>query len=364
MEPIKSIVESFKIEGQISDIQPFGSGHINDSFKITTVEDSCPNYLVQRINHNVFPDVDGLMQNILDVTNHLKNELSKPANSQIDQLVLEPIFAHSGKIFIEQEGYWRVYVFLDDLKSYDQAQSEDQLYEGAKSFGYFLKLLDDFPKENLNITIKDFHNIKSRLEAFSTVSTQEGVEILTNQVSEEIEYIYKVADEMCTIQLLLEAGELPLRVTHNDTKFNNVLLDENDKGKCVIDLDTVMPGVVHYDFGDGIRSGASIASEDEQDLQLIELDIDRFKAFAEGYLDSTRECLTTTEIETLARSSALFPFLMGVRFLTDYLDGNNYYKITYSDHNLVRARAQLHLSKLALDRMKELNSIVKKFAGV
>lgn len=363
MKSIEGIVQSFSIEGQITDIQPFGSGHINDSFKVTTQENPNPNYLVQRINHKVFPDVEGLMDNIVNVTTHLKRELSKPENSRVDQLVLEPIFTLDGKTHIEQGGYWRVYTFLDDLKSYDQAQSEDQLYEGAKAFGHFLKLLEDFPKEDLNITIKDFHNITSRLETFSTVSTQKGVKTILSEVKKEVNYIYEVADEMCTIQLLLEAGKIPLRVTHNDTKFNNVLLDENDKGKCVIDLDTVMPGIVHYDFGDGIRSGASIASEDERDLQVIELDMDRFKAFTEGYLDSTRECLTPIEVETLAGSSALFPFLMGVRFLTDYLDGNNYYKIAYPDHNLVRARAQLHLSRLARRQMKELNSIVKKFAG-
>ena len=362
MEPIKKIIESFDIQGQIADIQPFGSGHINDSYKATTKEKSDPNYLIQHINHEIFTDVDGLMQNILDVTNHLKNELDKPINAKIDQLVLEPILTSTGKAYSEENGFWRVYVFLDDLRSYDQAQSEEQLYEGARAFGYFLRLLEDFPKENLNITIKAFHNIETRLKIFSEVCSRESVEALTSQVKEEINYVYQVGDDMCTIQRLLDAGKIPMRVTHNDTKFNNVLLDANNKGRCVIDLDTVMPGVVHYDYGDGIRSGASKANEDEQDLQMIELDLERFKAFSEGYLDSTRECLTTTEIETLARSSALFPFLMGVRFLTDYLDGNQYYKTAYLEHNLVRARAQLHLSKLALGQMKDLKAIIKKYS--
>ncbi len=352
----------FNIEGEISEIKATGSGYINDSYKVTTKKSEDPNYLLQGINHNVFPDVESLMQNILDVTSCLKAELSNPVHVEIDQLVLEPILTKSGTSYVEEDGFWRMYTFFDDFISYDQAQSEDQVYGGARAFGHFLFLLRGFPKDALAITIKDFHNVIARLSTFYDVYASLSDDEIRSQVKEEIKYISEVSDDMCAIQRLVEAGSVPLRVTHNDTKFNNVLFDQNDRARCVIDLDTVMPGVVHFDFGDGIRSSASQAKEDEQDLHLVDIDMARLAAFAEGYLDSSREILTPTELDSLASSVALFPFMMGVRFLTDFLDGNKYYKIGYPDHNLARARSQFHLSKAAMKRMKDIHSSVKKFS--
>jgi len=305
--------------------------------------------------------VPGLMRNITEVTTYLKKELAKPENKDVDQQILEPILTLTGDSFVKKNGYWRMFVFLDELKSYDQAESAEQVYEGAKSFGLFIRLLKNYPAKSLSVTIKDFHNIVVRLENLSNAydSLEDGT--FKQEVEQEIAFIDEVADGMSVFQELANAGKIPIRVTHNDTKFNNVLLDQNDIARCVIDLDTVMPGIVHYDFSDGIRTAACLAAEDERDLSLVDIDLERFEAFTKGFLENTRDMLTQVELDYLARSSALFPYMMGVRFLTDYMQGNTYYKIDYPDHNLVRSRAQLHLAKRILGRMAELESIVRKY---
>lgn len=350
------IINLFAISGEVAEISPFGSGRINDTFKVTTTEDHQPNYLLQRINHQIFSDVEGLMQNITGVTNYLKTELKKPIYKDARQQVLEPILTHSGRPFVKKNGYWRMYLFLDDLKSYDRAESLDQVYEGAKAFGLFLKLLHDFPRERLITPIKDFHNIMLRLDTLNAVYSKSGS--IKEHVKEEIRYIYEMADEMSIIQKLMDVGKIPIRVTHNDTKFNNVLLDENNKARCVIDLDTVMPGIVHYDFSDGIKTGTCLVDEEEQDINLFGIDLARFEAFTTGYLEHTRDLLTPIELDYLAPSAALFPYMQGVRFLTDYLQGNTYYKTKYPEHNLTRARGQLQLSRRILERKKDLEERV------
>ena len=355
---IKSIIEKFELEGQVLSAKPFGSGHINDTFHIENADSKSPDYLLQRVNHEVFKDVPGMMDNIWQVTEHINKKNVTSPNSLHNQETLELIKTHDGKLFTKTDdgNYWRIFVFKKGLKSYDLVETPGQAYEGARAFGLFFNLLSDFPTDRLIDTIPNFHNIILRLQTLKQV-----VEKFPNgrakQVEKDIKFVFEVSDQMCQIEKLKLKGEIPIRVTHNDTKFNNVLLSEQDKGICVIDLDTVMPGVVHYDFGDGIRTGTTTAAEDETDLSLVQFDIKKYEAFTAGYLDVTREILSPIEVEFIGLSGALFAYIMGVRFLTDYISNDVYYKISYPEQNLNRAQCQFQLTRRILERLPELNKI-------
>ena len=244
------------------------------------------------------------------------------------------------------------------MKSENIARNTNQIYEGAKAFGNFLCLLRDYPINQLNYTIPDFHNMILRMNQFDEAIRNTKKDLA--QVKEEIKLVSEHGDRMCVLENLNRMKAIPLRVVHHDTKFNNVLFNNHDKGMCVIDLDTVMPGIVHSDFGDGIRTGAATAGEEENDLNKIALDIDKFRAFTTGYLESTSDILTSKEKEHLIDSVLLFPFMQGVRFLTDYLNGNIYYKTSYEDQNLNRARNQFRLFKHINKRIKELAQIINQ----
>lgn len=252
---------------------------------------------------------------------------------------------------------------MKNLKSYDRPGTATQVYEGAKAFGQFFYDLTDFPNDQLCITIPRFHDLEFRLLQFSQ-ALEVAQRERSRQASDQIKFVKNNAAELMFLQDLTRKGRVPLRVTHNDTKFNNVLLDENDKGKCVIDLDTVMPGLVHYDFGDGIRTGSVTCEEDEADLSLVDIDIAKYEAYIAGYLDVTREVLTPLELEYLHIAAPFMAFIMGVRFLTDHLAGDAYYKIDFPGHNLQRAKCQLHLSKVMLDRKKEIAELIQHYGNV
>lgn len=356
----ESVIGTFDIEGKVQSLAPFGSGHINDTFRVINEVKESPDYLLQRVNHEVFKDVSGMMNNISQVTGHLSKKSQTSQNPSASQETLELIKTRSGALFQkENDGtYWRVFVFKKSLKSYDLVESPGQAYEGAKAFGLFFRLLSDFPSDKLIETIPNFHNITIRLHALKQVLTEFPTG-RSREVEREVNYVFSVAEEMCQIEYLKADHQIPLRVTHNDTKFNNVLLDPEDKGVCVIDLDTVMPGVVHYDFGDGIRTSTSTAAEDEPDLGLVHFDINKYEAFADGYLEHTRDILSPIEMKYLGLSGALFAYIMGVRFLTDYVSNDVYYKTSYAEHNLHRAKCQLELSKRIMERMQDLNKIIK-----
>ena len=304
------------------------------------------------------------MSNICKVTDHIYAELKKQHSEEIEQRVLQPISTSSGGAYATVDGKnWRVYRFMKGLKSYDFAQTPEQVYEGGKAFGQFLSLLANYPAETLVTTINDFHNVFSRLDKLKIVLKTLN-DSKPSDVTDLVKFIFDISDEMSEIEHLVIQKKIPIRVTHNDTKFNNVLLDQNDKAICVIDLDTVMPGIVHYDFGDGIRTGASTATEDETDLSLVDIDLNKFEAFSAGYLEMTSKLLLPIEIQHLAKSSALLSYLMAVRFLTDHLSGNKYYKVDFARHNLDRAKNQCRLTALILKRLDVLNQVITKHSVV
>lgn len=338
---MQHILSHFDLTGPVS---PLGSGHINDSYRVGD------DYLLQRINHKVFPDVAGLMSNIDLVTRHIRTKIAEAAGEAAEQQTLSIIPTTNGKLFTRDDtgNYWRVYEYLHGLHSHDLLETPEQAYAGARSYGYFLRFLDDFPPGRITDVIPNFHNIITRLEAFE-LAVKNDANNRVRECRKEIDYVYSLADRMTLIQRMWAAGKLRTRITHNDTKFNNVMFDAAGNGRCVVDLDTVMRGVVHFDFGDAIRTGAATANEDEADLQIVGVDREKLRAITEGYLSLTRDFLTPEELELLPRSGELLAYLMAVRFLTDYLAGDRYYKIAYPEHNLVRGRNQLRVVS-SLDR--------------
>jgi Ser/Thr protein kinase RdoA (MazF antagonist) len=356
---IENIASYFRVIGNITSVKPFGSGHINDTYRITT--GTGKDYLLQRINHLVFKDVAGLMDNLVNVTRHLTEKLKDIPNSDPEKEVLTLVKTNDdGYYFKDTNGnYWRVFHFLNNTKSYDQVLTETQAFEGGKAFGRFQFLLADLDTDLIVDTIPNFHNIEYRLSNFDKAIAADAVNRLKN-LSPEIEFINQRREQMCLILRLGQIGSLPKRITHNDTKFNNVLLDENDHAQCVIDLDTVMPGYIAYDFGDAVRTIINTAPEDEPNLDLINLNIPLFAAYVKGYLPQTINFLTDAEVNSLINGALLLPYMQGVRFLTDYLDGDKYFKIHAPEHNLQRARAQFQLVRKLEETKETLNGIILK----
>jgi Ser/Thr protein kinase RdoA (MazF antagonist) len=340
----KEVISRFKLDGEIKDIHPFGSGHINDTFRLQNADNRKPDYLLQRVNHTVFKDIPTLMENIRCVTEHIRKELENQRVADISRRVLTLVPSKNNKMYFKDtEGnFWRIYYFIEKTVSYDIVRTWQQANEGGRAFGQFQRWLSDFKPGILKDTIPDFHNIKKRYKKFADVIIADPTRRV-KEVETEIEFVTDRINTMETILNNGEAGRIPLRITHNDTKFNNVLFDRNDRALCVIDLDTVMPGYLAYDFGDSIRTIVNTAAEDEKDLQKIDVNIQFFKAFTLGFIKETTGLLTKEEIELLPMGALLLPYIMGIRFLTDYLEGDVYYKIHSPGHNLQRARAQFQL---------------------
>lgn len=340
--------------------EPFGSGHIHDTFRITTRGELNDDYILQRLNNRIFKDIPRLQNNIERVTLHLRNKLSLIPGSDIKRECLRLIPAADNKSwFVDGSGsFWRMYIFITGHRSYNIVDSPGKAYEGGKAIGRFQAMLADLPGEALHETIPSFHDIEKRLETFNSTVLQDPAGRAVS-AGKEIEDVLRRAEEMKVILRLGKEGRIPLRITHNDTKFNNILLDEKDKALCVIDLDTVMPGYVHYDFGDAIRTAANKAAEDEKDLSKVKMDINLFEAYARGYLSETRDTLNETEKEYLAFAPRLITYTIAVRFLTDYIDGDNYFKIHHEHHNLQRARAQLKLVESMEEQYEEMRDIIR-----
>jgi len=360
---IKEIVSHFEIEGTFKAGEPYGSGHINDTFKIDTVEDDQYDYILQRVNHHVFKDVPGLMENVERVCSHIKSKIEGVEGVNPDREVLTVIpTQHKSSYHKDVDGnFWRMYIFIWDNKSYDRVDSPAKAFEGGRMFGQFQSQLADLPGKPLNETIPNFHNISWRLDTFMD-TLERNPAGRADAIRAEIDFVLSRSEEMKTILKLGEAGKIPLRITHNDTKFNNVLLDQDDKGLCVIDLDTVMPGYVHYDFGDSIRTTTNTGNEDDANLDNIEMDIDLFEGYTKGFLQETKDTLNQVEIDHLAFSGKLFPYMIGLRFLTDYVDGDNYFKTHSEHHNLQRARAQFKLLTSMERQYDEMRKIVGKYS--
>lgn len=343
----------FNLEGHIISAVPFGNGHINDTFRLFNQEASKPDYLLQRINHLIFTEVEQMMLNIRRVTEHVNQRLPGSTLELIGTRV-------GGNFHRDADGnYWRIYRFRKELQSIDVAETPAQIYEGAKAFGRFLFHLADFPAHTLHPTIPHFHDVIFRLQQLKEAVHRDSQGRVKAALA-EIDYSFQITEIMERIQKAGKRGEIPLRVTHNDTKFNNVLLDEAGRGRCVIDLETVMPGYVHYDFGDGIRTTVTTAEEDEADLSKINIDLERFQAFAQGFLEETRDILSPAELQYLPLAGPLLSYLMGIRFLADFLQGDSYYKIHFEGQNLQRARAQLQLTKNLLAQQDALQDILKQ----
>ena len=354
----ENIYTKFRAGGTFLKAASFGTGHIHDTYKIET-EGSNRDYLLQRINTQVFTDVAGLQENIYRVSRHIRQKLIDEGEKDIERKCLTLIKTHDGKTWYRDTGghYWRMFLFIPGHHSYDVVKNKMQAYEGGRAIGCFQYLLSDLPGPRLNETIPHFHDIGKRLETFHK-ALNDDVLARKKEVGDEIKFVLAREEEMKTILRLGQKGEIPLRITHNDTKFNNILLDENDRALCLIDLDTVMPGYVHYDFGDSLRTAANTAAEDEEDLSKIKVDLDIFSSFSRGYLDQIKNILKRKEIEYLAHSPALMAFIMGVRFLTDYIMGDVYYKIHDPEHNIRRARAQFRLIENFEDNLERMNSII------
>ena len=360
MTDLQSIISNFQHEGTFSKAYPYGSGHINDTYKVETLEEDKFDYILQRVNHHVFKDVPGLMENVERVTSHIRKKMEDIEGSNPDREVLTVIPSTDGSSYYKDTdgNFWRMYIFIWDNKSYDLVDSPEKAFEGGSMFGKFQAMLADLPGKPLNETIPNFHNIEWRLDTFEETLQKDPVG-RASQIPDEVKFVRDRAEEMKTILNLGRKGLIPQRITHNDTKFNNVLLDQDDKGLCVIDLDTVMPGYVHYDFGDSIRTSTNTAAEDEADLSKVEMDIQLFEAYAKGFLEHTRDTLNEVEIDHLAFSGKLLPYMIGLRFLTDFVDGDNYFKTKHESHNLQRARAQFKLLQSMERQFEDMRTIVE-----
>ena len=352
---------NFILDQFVSDckIAPYGDGHINDTYLTSSKQ-----FILQKINTKIFKDYEKLMGNIEGVTSFLKEKIIA-AGGNPERETLTVIKTKDGKNYYETEDgdVYRLYIFISDSISITNVTDPVQLYHAGKAFGKFQFMLADYPAEELFEVIPDFHNTRKRFEALKE-AIKNDVAGRKHLVEKEIEFALSQEYYIDTVVDALASGELPLRVTHNDTKINNVLFDKDTKeGVCVIDLDTVMPGSLLYDFGDALRAGATTGAEDETDLSKVWFDIYAFKNFAKGFLEYTNESMTEKEAELLPLSGKLLTYECGIRFLTDYLNGDTYFKIHREHHNLDRARNQFKLVQDMEKKEAEMKSIIAQLRG-
>ena len=351
-ENLFEVLRGFHLDAEPVSCEPYGCGHINVTYLVVT--GSGHRYILQKINNNTFRDVAGLMENITAVTEFLRTETDDPRG------VLTLVKTHDGASYLHaQDAYWRVYDFVEDSICLQLPETDEDFYQSAVGFGTFQQLLTDFPAAKLHETIPNSHNTPDRYRTFLETLERDPMHRAA-QVQPEIEFALARQAEMSAIQNALTAGELPLRVTHNDTKLNNVLLDAATRqALCVIDLDTVMPGSSLYDFGDAIRFGAATAAEDEKDLSKMGMSLERFRVFTRGYV---RACpgLTAKELELLPMGAKTMTMECGVRFLTDYLDGDHYFAVHREGQNLDRCRTQFKLVADMEKKWDEMRKIVEE----
>ncbi len=348
---LEKAIFQFQAEGRPIDSKPFGHGHINRTFMVTT--DRQKKYILQQINTHVFKNPAELMENVIAVTEHISKKVDDPKKT------LHFVPARGGEFYCEDGGqYWRCYELVEGF-CLEAPETDGDFYESAVAFGRFQQQLADFPADSLHETIPDFHNTPKRYHALKE-AFKKDICGRAKSVEEEFDFAIQREEEAGTIQKLLDAGKIPLRVTHNDTKLNNVLLDaKTRKALCVLDLDTVMPGTSLMDFGDSIRFGAATAAEDTKDLDKMTLDLHLFEVYTKGYLE-TCTTMTDDEITLLPLGAKTITLELGIRFLTDYLEGDHYFRADYPEHNLVRARAQLKLAEDMENKWSQIQEIVAK----
>ena len=340
-EDLLRILDQFQLKEKVVSVEPFGNGHINDTLKVT-VENNEVKYVLQRINHLIFNNVDMLQDNIHTVTTHIRRKLEEKGVADIDRKVLTFLPAKDGKnYYFDGDSYWRVCLFIPRSKSYEEV-SPELSYEAGKAFGEFQSMLSDLPEGALGETIPNFHNMEFRLQQFHEAIANDPAGRL-EEVSSLVEEIEKRADSMCIQERMYREGKLKKRTNHCDTKVNNILFDEEGNVLCVIDLDTVMPGFVLSDIGDFIRTAGNTGAEDDENLDNVRVNIPIFEAYTRGYMETARSFLTPMEIQLLPYGGRLLTYMQTVRFLTDYINGDVYYRTDYPEHNLVRARNQIRL---------------------
>lgn len=363
---VKEVINQFDFSGELFTMEPFGSGHINDTYlvKFKIKHMGIVPIILQRMNTKIFINPEQLMENILNVTAFLRKKIIENGGDP-ERETLTVILAKDGKPYCKDSDgdYWRAYHFIVGATGYDEVRTEEDFYQSGLAFGKFQNLLSDYPASTLHETIADFHNTKARFEVFKTAVEEDKMH-RAKDVQDEIQFILQREDIANILTEMQENGELPLRVTHNDTKLNNILIDDKThEGICIIDLDTVMPGLVVNDFGDSIRFGASTALEDEKDLSKVECDMHLFEIYTKGFLEGCQGKLTLSEIKALPIGAKVMTFECGMRFLTDYLQGDTYFKIQYPTHNLVRCRTQLKLVSDMEKKWDQMNEIVAKYTN-
>ena len=370
---IERILEKFNIEGKLVDVKVNNSGNINNTYIATFEKEdgTSKKYLIQKINTTVFTEPYKLMKNIEGVTSYLKKQMIKEGDNS--HQVLEVIKTKDNKslCYIEDAGerdYYRIYEFIENAVSYDQSQDKEIVYNTGKAFGNFQRLLGNYPMSKLEETIKDFHDTKKRYDKLmddegnvTSLEYEIDSEGRVAEVANEIVFILMREDICSLIMDDLGTEEIPYRVTHNDTKVNNVMMNK-DTGDflAVIDLDTVMPGSMLFDYGDGIRSTACTAKEDEHDLSKVKMDLDLFKAYTDGYLSEMSESLTYEELSLMAESVRIMTLELAIRFLNDYINGDTYFKTDYDKQNLYRTRAQIALVKDIESKLDLMDSYIKE----
>ncbi|MDR1623516.1 MAG: aminoglycoside phosphotransferase family protein [Tannerellaceae bacterium] len=358
-EQLVNILEQFELTDKAVSATPFGNGHINDTLKVITDKGE-EKYILQRINHHIFTNVVMLQNNIHRVTSHIRKKQEEKGENDIDRKVLTFLPAKDGKFYyFDGDSYWRVCLFIPRSKSYEEVTPELS-YEAGKAFGNFQAMLADIPEDALGETIPNFHNMEFRLEQFHDAIKENAAGRL-DEVTELVAEIEKRAKVMCIQEDLYREGKLKKRINHCDTKVNNVMFDEDGKVLCVIDLDTVMPGFVLSDIGDFIRTGANTGDEDDEDLSKVNVDMDIFRAYTRGYMETAKSFLTPLEISLLPYGGRLLTYMQTVRFLTDYINGDTYYKIHHPKHNLQRTKAQFKLLQSIEANMDKMNDFMKQW---
>lgn len=354
----KDILSAFPISEEIVEVRPIGNGHINDTLGVkvrTASGEEEFRYVLQRINHSIFTDVETLQNNIFSVTEHIRARLESEGVEDIDRRVLTFIRTHAGdKYFVHEGSYWRLSLFIPDSTGYDSI-TPALAEEAGRAFGDFQAMLADLPEGALGETIPDFHKMSFRLQQLDE-AVRDDKEGRVAEVQWLLDEIDRRRDDMLVQERLYEEGKLPKRTNHLDTKVNNVLFDKKtDKVLCVVDLDTVMPGFVLSDIGDFIRTGVNTGAEDDENLDNITVNMDIFKAYTRGYMDRAGSFLTPQEIRLLPYGGRLLTYMQTVRFLTDYINGDLYYKTHKPKHNLIRSIAQFTFLRRLEEKAEEMD---------
>lgn len=355
---LREILSKFIENASTARITRTGSGHIHETFLVETTTNS-KDFILQKINHRVFPDVDLLMNNIYRVTNHILQK--EQAGGTFVPILIK---TKNGNLFHKTVSgeYWRLYGHISGSISYDIVPNTIVATEAGKAYGHFIEILSDFPIHEIKPVIADFHSLGKRYAQFRDALQKSGQQRL-KEAGEEILFAHKWYKKLIVLEELEKEGKFPARITHNDTKINNVLFDWQDEAISVIDLDTVMPGILLHDFGDAIRTAAAVAAEDEENLNLVDTDLAIFEAFSSGFLKSLQKIITDEELQYLPASVCYITFIMGLRFLTDFLNNDIYFTVHKENHNLIRAKAQFRMVERIDEKLSAMNSILQKLCN-